>query len=241
MLEDYWHIACLAKHAKRKPKSVILFSKHIVVFLNECGEPCALEDRCAHRNMPLHCGKIIQGELQCPYHGWQYDGKGDVTKIPATTEDSKSINASITSYLCMEQDGYIWVCLSGTPAQQNPPKFEFLNQSGWTTFRMQTQFNTTVENCLENFLDVPHAAFVHKFWFRAPDPKTVRAVVTELPDGAVAEYFSESRQKSIVFGFLSNAKTNLKHTDRFIVPSMSKVDYQFSCLLYTSPSPRDRG
>lgn len=228
MLENYWHIACLKKQVKRKPKAVTLFSKHIVVFLNDVGDPCALEDRCAHRNMPLHCGKVVKGELQCPYHGWQYDRQGNIKSIPAATDDNRNIKASIPSYLCMEQDGYIWVCLSGTPAQQNPPKFEFINHSGWTTFRMQTQFNATVENCLENFLDVPHAAFVHKFWFRAPDPKTVRAVVTELPDGAVAEYFSESRKKSIVFGFLSNAKTALKHTDRFIAPSMSKVDYKFS-------------
>ena len=228
MLENYWHIACLKKHVKRKPKKATLFSKHLVVFLNDVGEPCILEDRCAHRNMPLHCGKVIQGQLQCPYHGWKYNAKGDITSIPATIDDKKNIKASIPSYLCLEQDGYIWVCLSGKPAQKKPPKFEFLNHSGWTTFRMQTQFNATVENCLENFLDVPHAAFVHKFWFRAPDPKTVRAVVTELPDGAVAEYFSESRKKSIVFGFLSNAKTALKHTDRFIAPSMSKVDYKFS-------------
>lgn len=228
MLEDYWHIACLSKDIKKKPKAVTLFSKHIVLFLNESGEPFAIEDRCAHRNMPLHCGKVVQGELQCPYHGWRYNAQGEVAYIPAATEESHPSTIKIDSYLCQEQEGYIWVCMSENPAKNNPPKFEHLNQKGWTTFRMQTQFKATVENCLENFLDVPHAAFVHKFWFRTSDPKVVHAVVKELPDGAIAEYFSESRQKSLVFGFLSNSSASLRHTDRFIAPSMSQVDYRFS-------------
>lgn len=231
MLKDYWHIACLAKDIKKKPAAVTLFSKHIVVFRDYTGKPSAIEDRCAHRNMPLHCGKVIQGELQCPYHGWRYNSQGDVISIPtsaAPTKNSKKPTISIPSYLCYEQDGYIWLCMSEKPAQETPPRFEYINNKAWTSFRMQTQFKASVENCLENFLDVPHAAFVHKFWFRASNPKIVSAEVSELPDGAIAEYFSESRKKSVVFGFLSDSTTSLKHTDRFIAPSMSKVDYRFS-------------
>ncbi len=228
MLENYWHIACLLKDIRKKPKAITLFSKHIVVFLDDTGTPCAIEDRCAHRNMPLHCGKVIHGELQCPYHGWRYNSQGEVTHIPTAIKDSIKHKAKIPTYPCLEQDGYIWVCMSGQPTEKKPPLFKSLKQAGWTSFRMQTQFNSTVENCLENFLDVPHAAFIHKFWFRASDKKIVRAVVNELDDGAFAEYFSESRKNSLVFGFLSNRKTSLKHTDRFIAPSMSKVDYRFS-------------
>jgi len=228
MLTDYWHIACSAKDINKKPKAVTLFSKHIAVFRDEAGQASAIEDRCAHRNMPLHCGKVIKGELECPYHGWRYNGQGGAISIPTTPSNTDCPEIAVESYLCYEQDGYVWVCMSNKPAQKEPPRFEFINDKAWTTFRMQTKFKATVENCLENFLDVPHAAFVHKFWFRATNPKLVHAEVAELPDGAIAEYFSESREKSLVFGFLSNSKTSLKHTDRYIAPSMSKVDYHFT-------------
>ena len=228
MLEDYWHIICSSKLLKKSPKALTLFSKHIVLCRDDKGRPFAVEDRCAHRNMPLHCGKLINGQLQCPYHGWRYNHLGQVTFIPAMPSQQQVASFKITSYPCCEEDGYVWVCLSQNPIHQSPPKFPFINEPGWTTFRMQTRFHATVENCLENFLDIPHATFVHRFWFRSPNSKTVKASVKELSDGAIAEYIKEPRKKSLIFKLLSNSKTSLKHTDRYIAPSMSRVDYKFS-------------
>jgi len=93
---------------------------------------------------------------------------------------------------------------------------------------MQTRFDAPVEACLENFLDCPHATFVHRRWFRAPTGKKVRVKLRSLADGAEAEYFHEPREKSLVWWLLSPANTQMKHTDRFIAPNISRVDYEFS-------------
>lgn len=229
MLEEYWHVACLAAPLKHGPIAVGIFSMHLVIFRDENGKVGALEDRCAHRNMPLHCGKIVDGQLQCPYHGWRYDTQGKVRLIPSIPAgEQHGQQIQIMAYPCAEQDGYVWVCLAPRPAVETPPKFPHINEPGWTTFRMQTRFQATVENCLENFLDIPHATYVHKLWFRSPSAKTIRVRVSELDDGAVAEYLQEPREKSLVFQLLSQKKAGLKHTDRFIAPSMSRVDYIFS-------------
>ncbi|HWR00144.1 MAG TPA: Rieske 2Fe-2S domain-containing protein [Candidatus Methylomirabilis sp.] len=50
----------------------------IALFLHE-GRVLAFFGYCAHQKGPLWQGKIIQGYLTCPWHGWQYsvkDGKG---------------------------------------------------------------------------------------------------------------------------------------------------------------------
>jgi phenylpropionate dioxygenase-like ring-hydroxylating dioxygenase large terminal subunit len=230
MLEDYWHIACASKSLKRKPKALTVFSKDIAICRNDQGQPFAVEDRCAHRNLPLHCGKLVNGQLQCPYHGWTYNSKGQASNIPAIPEQQKVISSKIkiTAYPCYEVNGYIWICISQNPVHKSPPVFPFINKPGWTTFRMQTRFDATVENCLENFLDIPHATFVHRLWFRSPHSETIKADIKELSDGAVAEYIKEPRKKSLVFRLLSKSKTLLEHTDRFIAPAMSRVDYKFS-------------
>ncbi len=229
MLEDYWHIACAANKLKNKPMAVTLFAKHVVLGRDEHGQAFALEDRCAHRNMPLSCGQMVKGKIQCPYHGWQHDEAGQVSYIPAITNSEQNPGQfKIKAYPCHEQQGYIWVCLSGQPINQSPPEFPHMESKGWHTFKMQTRFKATPENCLENFLDVPHATFVHKRWFRSPHAQQIQAKVTALEDGAVAEYLQEPRKKSLVFGLLSSHKSSLTHTDRFIAPSMSRVDYQFS-------------
>ena len=36
----------------------------------------ALEDRCAHRQVPLHLGVVCENQLKCHYHGWSYNGGG---------------------------------------------------------------------------------------------------------------------------------------------------------------------
>jgi phenylpropionate dioxygenase-like ring-hydroxylating dioxygenase large terminal subunit len=106
---------------------------------------------------------------------------------------------------------------------------------------MKTTFNAPVEDCLENFLDCPHAATVHRLWFRTSAAKPVEAIVRTLPDGAVAEYIDEPREKSAVFGLLSQKSAKMTHTDRFIAPATSEVDYQFSngdrCMITSTCRP----
>ncbi len=229
MLEDYWHIACAANKLKTKPLSVTVFAQHLVLGRDENGQAFALEDRCAHRNMPLSCGRVVDGTIQCPYHGWQHNSSGQVSHIPAIPDEAQSPGQfKIKSYPCYEQQGYVWVCLSDQATQTAPPEFPHINTPGWHSFRMQTRFQATPENCLENFLDVPHATFVHKRWFRSPQAQKIQAKVTALADGAVAEYLHEPRKQSLVFGLLSNHQSSMTHTDRFIAPSMSRVDYRFS-------------
>ena len=93
---------------------------------------------------------------------------------------------------------------------------------------MYNRFNAPIESCLENFLDCPHATFVHRSWFRSPSNRPVRCNVRALDDGAQAEYFDEPREKSLVWSLLSPSGSDMRHTDRFIAPSTTRVDYVFS-------------
>jgi phenylpropionate dioxygenase-like ring-hydroxylating dioxygenase large terminal subunit len=94
---------------------------------------------------------------------------------------------------------------------------------------MKTRFAASVEACLENFLDCPHATTVHRGWFRSPTAKVIRCAVRTLDDGAAAEYFDEPREKSLVWTLLApSSKHQMRHTDRFLAPATSEVDYQFT-------------
>jgi len=73
-LKDNWYIAAEARELKRKPIGLELYGEKVVLFRDERGEPAALEDRCAHRNLELSQGKTVDGCVECQYHGWRYDG-----------------------------------------------------------------------------------------------------------------------------------------------------------------------
>jgi phenylpropionate dioxygenase-like ring-hydroxylating dioxygenase large terminal subunit len=226
MLNQYWYVACESGRLNRRPRAIQLLSRHIVVFRMADGTPAALEDRCAHRGMPLAAGAVCGDALQCPYHGWRY-AKTGVATIPSAPGAASS-DCSVPAFQCREQDGYIWVCLADEPVSAAPPKFPHLDEPGWTTFTLCNRFEAPVEACLENFLDCPHATFVHRSWFRSPTSREVRCNVRALDDGAVAEYYDEPRKKSVVWSLLSPTRGSMQHTDRYIAPATSRVDYVFS-------------
>jgi phenylpropionate dioxygenase-like ring-hydroxylating dioxygenase large terminal subunit len=233
MLENYWYIGCLSKELKAGPVATEILKKRIVLYRATGGHAIALEDRCAHRNVRLSQGSVCGDNIQCPYHGWQYGFDGELKQIPSIPDKASAPPAiNIRKYHCVEQNGYIWVCLSDTLGEKKPRMFPYLGDKGWTSFRMKTRFKAPVESCLENFLDCPHATYVHKGWFRSPTDKLVKATVRRLSDGAEAEYFEEPRVRSLVWSFLSPKKSGMRHTDRFIAPSTSQVNYIFSSGLH---------
>lgn len=223
-----WQIACASRELGSKPAKVTVQDRPIVLFRDGEGRAVALEDRCAHRNAPLSLGRVCGGRLQCAYHGWEYDAEGRVADIPALPRGTcPAAGLRVPKYRTIEQDGFIWLSLAETAPDAPPPRFAHFMEAGWTSFVMKTRFHAKAEACLENFLDCPHATFVHRFWFRSPTARPVKAIVRTRDDGAEAEFFEEPREKSLVWWLLAPRGGEMRHTDRFIAPSTSRVDYRF--------------
>src|SRR4051794_41794915 len=49
---------------------------YVVVRLQPGGEVSAFPARCPHRLVPLTTGTVVDGRLQCPYHGWRVGAEG---------------------------------------------------------------------------------------------------------------------------------------------------------------------
>ena len=223
-----WFIACLSRELKRgKPMAVEAEGRFLVLFRDGSDAPIALEDRCAHRNAPLSLGRMCEGRLQCAYHGWTYGSDGSVVEIPAVAERPSKPGLRVQRFHSEEQDGFVWVTFEESRPAVSPPRFPYLKEKGWTSFVMKTRFQAPVEACLENFLDCPHAAFLHRYWFRSPTAGSVKATVRTLADGAEAEFSEEPREKSLVWWLLAPMRGGMRHVDRFIAPRTSRVDYVF--------------
>ena len=65
-------------------------------------------------------------------------------------------------------------------------------EPGWTSLRLQNRFANSVSNCVENFIDIPHTAFVHQRIFRSTRGERLRATVTRA-DGAVHVAYRNER------------------------------------------------
>ncbi len=226
-LRDYWYIAAASRELGVRPIRRTIDGEPLVLFRGRDGAPHVLLDRCAHRNTALSTGRVIDGCIECPYHGWRYDGAGACVHIPALDEGTRRPRIAVRSFPAVERDRWIWAYLGDAAPTATAFHFPHYAERGWTSFRMKTRFAASVEACLENFLDCPHTVFVHKGWFRSRDTRALTAVVRRRADSVEVEFQDEPISRSVVSRLLFPKGRSLKHTDRFLMPNLSRVDYDF--------------
>jgi phenylpropionate dioxygenase-like ring-hydroxylating dioxygenase large terminal subunit len=148
-----------------KPKRVKLLGFDFVLFRDEQGTINCLSDVCIHRGASLGAGQLLNGCVECPYHGWQFNGGGNVVKIPSLPADTKiPARARVDSYPVQEKYGWIWVFLGDLAEADRPPLPDFPeydDHANWRTVRGEWLWKADYARIVENGLDFAHAPFVH--------------------------------------------------------------------------------
>ncbi len=93
-----------------RPYSFSLYDEPLVLFRNQEGKLGCLTDRCPHRAARLSDGQIIEGKIECLYHGWQFGSEGECLHIPQLPADAKiPAKACVQSFVTVECQGLVWV------------------------------------------------------------------------------------------------------------------------------------
>ena len=74
-----------------------LLNEPVVFFRQEDGTPVALADKCAHRHAPPR-GKAVGDNIQCPYHGLEYNAAGDCVRVPGQSQIRRDAGCSPTRW-----------------------------------------------------------------------------------------------------------------------------------------------
>lgn len=233
-LADQWFIACSSSElARDRQLAITIQDVPLVVFRDDRGAPAALLDRCPHRNVPLSGGRVDRdGTIECPYHGWRFDGGGTCRHIPSLVGSPEAKARNAPAFPTLEQDGWVWVYSTPFGADRampasTPHRFALVDAPGYTTVHQTVEAEGTMYSAIENALDVPHTAFLHRGLFRS-ESRNIRLTVRvkRSRDRVVAEYLGEPRPPGIVAKILSPSGGIVQHWDRFILPSIAQVEYR---------------
>lgn len=222
-----WYVATASAELGRRPLGRTVLGVPLVVFRDGEGKPAALLDRCAHRNVPLSLGRRAGAFLECAYHGWQYGADGRCVKIPGLCVETEREPRSVPRFAASERDGFVWVYATpGVEPPDRPYAVPSLGE-GATEIRRVVEMECPLYPVLENALDVPHTAVLHRGLFRgAREPRRIKARVARTAEGVQAEYLGEPRPEGLAAKILSPAGGVVTHSDRFILPSIAQVEYQ---------------
>src|ERR1700746_207993 len=106
-VRNRWYVAMLSRELGRTPKQTWVLDVPIVLFRKASNEVVALRDVCPHRHAPLSLGTVVGDEIQCRYHGFQFDSAGRCTKIPSERTIPTAIRAE--PIVVREALGFVWV------------------------------------------------------------------------------------------------------------------------------------
>lgn len=145
-LKNYWYPLLLSEDVKQgSPVGMKCLGENLVVWRDADGLPGVLLDRCPHRAAKLSAGRVVEGGLQCAFHGLRFNTSGQCTLIPWEPEDSPSRKeVSARSYPARELAGYIWAYLGDAvrlapPALEEEIPAELLDEKQYQWFRMPTE------------------------------------------------------------------------------------------------------
>jgi phenylpropionate dioxygenase-like ring-hydroxylating dioxygenase large terminal subunit len=164
MFINFWYPAEEAENITDTPLKVQMLGLWFVLWRDEDGRARCVANTCTHRGGSLGDGKVVGNCVQCPYHGWLFNGDGDCERIPSLGPLEKIPERSrIDAYPVEERYGLIFVFLGDLPEEERPtimPIDEY-DTDGWRTLRMRYRWNVNYVRLVENQSDPSHIEYVH--------------------------------------------------------------------------------
>lgn len=163
MIRNQWYVVLESTQVKGRPIGVTRMGEKLVFWRDAEGKVSCLRDVCPHRGVALSLGKVVNGHLQCPFHGFEYDVSGRAVFIPANGRGSLVPRGMVApGYPTYEAHGLIWIWWGENPSSDLPaPRFfdnldeRFFWASAWDPW------NAHYTRVIENQLDVVHLPFIH--------------------------------------------------------------------------------
>ena len=160
----HWYPVLSTREIKARPVAKMRFGRRLVFWRGVENEVVCLEDRCAHRGAALSLGKVTDGAIECPFHGFCFDKHGKCIRVPAEGESWEiPEHFRVTAYPVREGGGYIWTW-RGPDARTEDlpplPRQTLLEDLDYGETR--SIWNSHYTRCIENVIDYSHLPFVHR-------------------------------------------------------------------------------
>ena len=119
---QHWQFACRSEEIPNAGdfKILVIGDEQIIVLRDKEGEVGAFFNVCSHRGTQLCTesqGTFDKGSIQCPYHAWTYDLKGNLIGAPMMkeTETFKKADCGLPTAAIYNWEGFIFISLAANP------------------------------------------------------------------------------------------------------------------------------
>ena len=195
--EGWYYVTSRATLLKSRLIQKTWMGENIVAWCDEEGRVCVAEAHCPHLGSdlgPATGGRVCEGRLVCPFHGYEFDAAGQCVATPyADPPRNTWLRVFETQEIC----GLIfaWWGIGGRPPQWSlhPDRPD---QAGWSAPEIRTlRFPGHPQETTENSVDMAHFRYVHGYG-------SVDRVGRVLVDGPRLESDFDFRRTQRIGGFV---------------------------------------
>lgn len=235
LLKNVWYVAADSSEVvPGKAHKTRVLGQNYVLFRDENGKVGCLSDICIHRGASLAQAKrLVNGCVECPYHGWQYKTDGACVKIPAQGDKPPAERIRIDAYPTVEKYGWVWVFFGDAPEAERPPIPEFAEYDDpkYRSIRGVYHWNADAGRVVENGLDFAHAPYVHRGFMGHPDHGEINEIKVDVQHewgGSAAHHYLPPPPPGIWKYFSGKRDGVLARTGFHISGALMRLDLQIS-------------
>ncbi|MFW6695371.1 Rieske 2Fe-2S domain-containing protein [Streptomyces sp. MAR4 CNX-425] len=173
MIPNQWYVILQSKDVKKnKPTKTRRMGQNLVLWRDLEGNLICQEARCPHKGANLGDGRLKGNSVECPYHGFRFNGQGECVAMPCMGSDARIPKTMrIKSYPVREHLGLIWLWWGEDravlPEIEVPTEVADIPLSHATmSWSRPVNYTRYIESTLEFY----HITFVHRDnWFNTVD------------------------------------------------------------------------
>ncbi len=163
LMRRYWQPVALSSDLPpgAAPKAIRIMGEDIVLFRDDADRVGALDRKCAHRCTDLVLGRIEDGGIRCPYHGWLFDINGRVLDAPAEANPTAKDRIRARTYRVHEAGGAFWIYMGpGEPPLF--PNYPALQGSDQHRYTCKWYGDCNWMQASEGNIDPVHTSYLHQ-------------------------------------------------------------------------------
>lgn len=228
---DYWYPVAWSHEVKPgKTIGTRYAGLPIALVRPKEGPVFALEDRCAHRQVPLSKGEVKGDSVKCCYHGWAYGRSGRCIDVPYLGKGK--LPNGVRTFPCREQDGMVFVFPGDAEKADTvplPPALAQVSNPAYKTRFFGRQVGCHYSFMHENLMDMNHQ-FMHskqmgqmkpRFLGQRREPGLVEARYSFARTGG-----SQPLGEALIFGERRDASAKFQHRDVMTI----RTEYPYQTL-----------
>lgn len=162
--ECWYALADASRVGGRKPLSVERLGRRWVLWRDEQGGLCCLPAACPHRGADLGLGRVREGAIECPYHGFRFAGAGTCTHVPCEGREARiPAGLHVDGPILREAHGLVWMWHGvGAPSPAEPAWIEGAPEPARGTSTWEERWDISFTRVMEGMQDLHHFPFAHR-------------------------------------------------------------------------------